>query len=60
MPDPAQLSDDELLDELRLSDDPDEIIALRAAAAQRGLYVGALGMTPAERRAKAEQEGGVR
>lgn len=58
MIDPAQLNDDELLDELRLSEDPDEITALRAAAAQRGLHVSALTMTPAERRAKADENTG--
>lgn len=60
MRDLAELTDDELLDELAVADDPQELVVLRAEAAQRGLWSAARSMTPAERREKAEREGGVR
>lgn len=60
MPDDRDLSDDEVLAELAVCDDPAEAARLRAIAAQRGLWSAARSMTPAERREKAEREGGVR
>lgn len=60
MPDHRSLSDEDLLTEIAVCDDPLEAARLRAIAAQRGLWSAARSMTPAERRAKAEEEGGAR
>lgn len=57
---PHDLTDEDLLDELASSDDPDEIVTLRAVCAQRGLHSAALNMTPGDRRKLAEEQGYVR
>lgn len=58
MPDPSGLSDEEILDELASTDDPDEVIALRLAAAQRGLHQAAASIPLAQKREIHELGGG--
>lgn len=59
MLDPAEMSDDELLDELAAARDPGEVRVLRAAAAQRGLWSAAAGLPLKVKREISEQGGGV-
>jgi hypothetical protein len=54
----ADLTDEELLDELAAAEDPDEVIRLRALATQRGLRAAAFEIPSQERRRIAEEQGG--
>lgn len=57
--DPADLTDDELLAEITAEDDPDEVIRLRAAAAQRGLWSSAR-LIPLREKQRISDDGGGR
>lgn len=58
VPDIPQMTDDELLAAIEFGDDPEEAVALRAMAAQRGLWSAGRAIPGPERQRIAEEGGG--